>query len=77
MKVDSASDPQYELFKTILPYIVVSDYVDYNKEKCDFGKEFKKLLKTCKRAPVKAVDGYLATENYLDGDVVTRKDIAR
>ena len=72
MKVDSASDPQYELFKTILPYIV-SDYVDYNKEKCDFGKEFKKLLETCKRAPVKAVDGYLATENYLDGDVVLGK----
>lgn len=72
MKVDSASDPQYELFRTILPYIV-SDYVDYNKEKCDFGKEFKKLLETCKRAPVKAVDGYLATENYLDGDVVLGK----
>lgn len=72
MKVDSASDPQYELFKTILPYIV-SDYVDYKKEKCDFGKEFKKLLETCKRAPVKAVDGYLATENYLDGDVVLGK----
>ena len=72
MKVDSASDPQYELFRTILPYIV-SDYVDYKKEKCDFGKEFKKLLETCKRAPVKAVDGYLATENYLDGDVVLGK----
>ncbi len=72
MKVDSASDPQYELFKTILPYIV-SDYVDYNKEKCNFGDDFKKLLETCKRAPVKAVDGYLATENYLDGDVVLGK----
>ena len=72
IKVDSASDPQYELFRTILPYIV-SDYVDYNKEKCNFGDDFKKLLETCKRAPVKAVDGYLATENYLDGDVVLGK----
>ena len=72
MKVDSSTDPQYELFRTILPYIV-SDYVDYNKQKCNFGDDFKKLLETCKRAPVKAVDGYLATENYLDGDIVLGK----
>lgn len=67
-KIDKTDTPSLDFFEWLLP-AVVGDYVDYDRARCDFGKDFAELLEICRTAPFMSVDGRLSTENYLDGRV--------
>lgn len=70
-KIDKTDTPSLDFFEWLLP-AVVGDYVDYDRARCDFGKDFAELLEICRTAPFMSVDGILATENYLEGRVKLR-----
>ena len=63
-KIAKTDTPSLDFFEWLLP-AVVGDYVDYDRARCDFGKDFAELLEICRTAPFMSVDGILATENYL------------
>ena len=69
LKLDGAENPQLALLESILP-AVVDQYVDYEKKKCDFNGDFRRLLELCKDAPVMAVDGCLTPGAYSSGSVL-------
>ncbi len=69
IKTEGTANPQLALFELLLP-AVVDQYINYEKQSCDFSGDFQTLLEVCKDVPVKAADGYLDTYDYLNGDIL-------
>jgi len=57
------------LLETLLPNML-GKFIDYEKETCNFGEDFKKLLEFCKTAKVAALNGYISPSYYHDNEVL-------